>query len=116
MNDQEFIMQEPDWDEINKEIIAEQRKQESKDKAILEQIKQLVSPELFEQIQNEIDESENTVDYKIVDEPCGVFQDLSNDYDDEEVIKVWVNQSVGYCGDDFHGTFDVELPNGKYTG
>jgi hypothetical protein len=110
------MIEVPELDDVMAEIHAEEQERERKDKAILEQVKQLVTPGIFKQIQNEIVESDYTYDYEIVDTPSGVFQDLSNDYDDEEVIKVWVNQSVGYCGDDFHGTFDVELPNGKYTG
>lgn len=108
------MLEVPELDDVMAEIHAEEQEQERKDAAILEQIKQQVSPAIFKQIQNNIVESGYTYDYEIVDTPIGVFQDLSNDYDDEEVIKVWVNQSVGYFGDDYSGTVDVLLPDGKY--
>lgn len=114
MRDEDFIMQEPDWDEINKEIHTEELEQERKDKAVLEQVKQQVSPEIYQQIQNEIEESDHAYDFRIVDTPCGDFQDRSKEYGGDEFVKVWVDQYTGYFGDDFHGTVDVLLPDGKY--
>lgn len=114
MKDEDFIMQEPNWDEINAEIHAEEQERERKDKAVLEQVKQQVSTDIYQQIQSEIEESGYVHDFEIVDTPCGVFQDLSNEYEGNEIVKVWVNQSVGYFGDDFSGTVDVLLPDGKY--
>jgi hypothetical protein len=113
MEDEDFIMEEPEWDKINAEIHAEEQEQERKDKAILEQVKQQVSPTIYQQIQSEIEESGYTHDYRIVDAPKGDFQDRSNEYDDY-FLNMWVDQYSGYFGDDFHGTVDIELSEGKY--
>lgn len=46
----------------------------------------------------------------IVDEPKGKRQDADTDFFDH----VFVDQSCGIAGDDWHGTVYFPIPNGKY--
>lgn len=90
-------------------ITKEKNEEYAKDQAVLEKVRELVSDDVFENIEYELTESENPSNYRIVDEPVGDFQDTTP-------LKVWVDQNTGggYSGDSWYGTVCVELPNGKY--
>ena len=54
-------------------------------------------------------DSENYYGYIVVDNPVGKLQDYpENDY------LLYVDQSCGISGDDFHGTVCMSLPCEKY--
>ena len=91
------------------DISKEENKVYAKDQAVLEEVKKLVSSDIFKDIEYELAESENPSNYRIVDEPVGEHQD-STPFD------VWVDQNTGggYSGDSWYGTVCVDLSNGKY--
>ncbi len=89
------------------EWMKEQMEQEQKDKNLLYDITKFTDDTYFKDIEFELEESENTVNYKIVDEPVGLRQNEGN-------YNIWVNQSCGETGDDYSGTVCMKLPNGKY--
>ena len=61
--------------------------------------------EIYEWIKNNLDtEGLFFESMRIVDEPDG----------DEQGDGEYCDQSVGYCGDDFHGYYYFPLDNGKY--
>ena len=75
----------------------------------LEKIKKCVKPEHFKNILDEIEESENTSNYRIVNNPEGNEQ-----HNTEFGYTTWVYQTCGMCEDDYSGTVCIKLPNGKY--
>lgn len=95
--------------EVAAEIYAEEIEQERKDAELLGKVKSKVSEEIYKEIEFEINESGFVHDYKILDEPIGELQE-----DPERTLRVYVDQSCGYFGDDYHGTVCVSLPCGKY--
>lgn len=102
--------QEEDMARAEAEIQKERDEEYARDQKVWEEVKKIVTPAFFKLIEEEIQESEGGWDFKIVDEPEGVYQDSVDG------IKVWVNQTEngGYSGDSFSGTVSVELPNKKY--
>ncbi len=88
--------------------MKEEKIQYDKDQEVLKRIKECVSPEYFKDIEFELEESENPWNYRMVDVPVGSCQDGGGNY------QIWVDQSCGYCGDDYSGTVCMKLPNKKY--
>jgi hypothetical protein len=95
------------YDQMHREM-ADQRAQEN---AVLDQVKAMVSPEIFEQIQDELCDSGFTHSYLIADAPLGEPQDNSFG-----LGEVYVNQTTngGMSGDDYAGTMSMPLPDGQY--
>ena len=83
--------------------------QAAKNRPVLESVKAMVSPEVFAQVEAEIESAESTYDYEIVAEPSGYPQD--NDF---ALGDVYIDQSCGISGDDFSGTVALPLPDGRY--
>ena len=99
----------PTYASVMDDWMKEQLEQEKKDAEVLETIKQQVSAEQFENIKAELEEDENTSNYRIVYEPIGTPQHESDgDY------TIWINQSCGETGDDYSGTVCMKLKDGKY--
>lgn len=96
------------YDEAHKEYF-ESLDEIAKEKSdFLDKIKACVKPEHFQNILDEIEESENTGNYRIIDEPEGKPQ-----YNEEYGYTVWTYQTC--IGEDwYNGTVCVKLPNGKY--
>lgn len=89
----------------------EQEIQEKRDTVFLEQIKQEVSKEMWELIDESISESEGGSNFRIEDKPQGDFQDCN----EPEWFKEWVDQwAVGESGDSWAGQVYVELKKGRY--
>lgn len=87
----------------------DETKQYLKDQKLLEKIKDQTSFEEFDLIKGEVDLSENSSNFRIVDEPTGDLQE-------QDRVKVWVDQySVGESGDSFEGTVCMKLPDGKFV-
>lgn len=95
------------YDQMHREM-AEQRDQE---KAVLDQVRAMVSPEAFGEIVDAISDSGHTHSYLIASAPLGEPQD-----DDFSLGDVYVDQTTngGMSGDDFAGTMSMPLPDGRY--
>lgn len=95
------------YDEMHREM-AEQREQEN---AVLEQVKAMVSPKVFDQIKDTLSDSSYTHSYLIAAAPLGQPQDESFDLGD-----VYVDQTTngGMSGDDYAGTMSMPLPDGRF--
>lgn len=95
------------YDQMHRDI-AEQRDQE---RAMLEQVRAMVSPEAFGEIVAAISDSGHTHSYLIASAPLGEPQD-----DDFSLGNVYVDQTTngGMSGDDFAGTMSMPLPDGRY--
>ena len=97
------------YDEAHKEYFESLDKIAKEKSDFLDKIKACVELEYFQNILIEIEESENTGNYRIVDEPEGESQ-----YNSEFGYTVWIYQRRGECEDDYYGTVCVKLPNDKY--
>jgi len=95
------------YDKAMKQHQEAQNDQYNQDQILLNKIKGCVSPECFEDIKFELKESENTSNYKIVDEPIGSCQNEGN-YD------IWIDQRCGCSNDDYYGTVCMKLIDDKY--
>lgn len=81
----------------------------ARNEPVLAQVKTMVTPEVFAQIEEELEESGEVFDFAIVDQPAGLPQDNGFSLGD-----VLVDQSCGLDGDDFSGTVALPLPDGRY--
>lgn len=97
----------PTYTSVMDDWMKEQLEQENKDAEVLETIKQQVSAEQFENIKFELEESEHTSNYQIVDTPIGMPQC-------EEDYTLWINQSCGETGDNYSGTLCIKISDNKY--
>ncbi|CAD0264246.1 hypothetical protein DENIT_20135 [Pseudomonas veronii] len=82
-----------------------------KNKAVLDQVQALVSPEAFQQIKDTLCDSGYTHGYLIADRPLGEPQD-----DGFVLGDVYVDQTLngGFTGDDYAGTMSLPLQAGRY--
>lgn len=83
----------------------------AKNKAVLDQVQALVSPEAFQQIKDTLCDSGYTHGYLIADQPLGEPQD-----DGFVLGDVYVDQTLngGFSGDDYAGTMSMPLHAGRY--
>jgi hypothetical protein len=86
----------------------------AKNQAVLDQVRQLVTAPVFEQIKEALYDSDSTSthDYLIADAPLGVPQD-----EDWYLLgDVFVDQTTngGMSGDEFAGTMSLPLPDGRF--
>jgi hypothetical protein len=104
------VAEQLDFIKAGKALDKQELAQFKKDIKILESIKDQVLPEVFADIDYELEESEHYVNLRIIDEPDGKL-----DRKTETGYKVYVNQSsVGDSGDSWAGTVCIELPSDKY--
>lgn len=94
--------------EAHKEYFESIDEMEKEKDIFINKIKECVKPEHFQNILDEIEESENTGNYRIIDEPKGEPQ-----YNKEFGYTVWIYQ-IRISEDWYNGTVCVKLPNGKY--
>lgn len=97
------------YEEAQKEYLESIDEMAKEKSDFLDKIKACVKPEHFQNILDEIEESENTGNYRIIDEPEGEPQ-----YNEEFGYTVWAYQRCGVCEDSYYGTVCVKLPNDKY--
>ena len=102
------IEEQRKYDEAHKEYFESIDEMEREKEVFLNKIKECVKPEHFQNILDEIEESENTGNYRITDEPKGEPQ-----YNKEFDYTVWIYQ-IRMGEDWYNGTVCVKLPNGKY--
>ena len=93
----------------------EYRQNEANKIAVLNELKQKVTPEYLEAINQWLEDPDNGIwgDLEITDKPIGEWQDESSDYWDT-LKGMYVNQSCGYAGDDYHGTLEIKLPQNEF--
>ena len=93
----------------------ESKKEKENTELVLCEIEKLVSGEYLKAINAFLSDDENGIwgGLKIVEEPIGEWQDEYQDNDEANywnVLKgMFVNQSCGYSGDDYHGTLEVKI-------
>lgn len=95
-----------DYDAAMDSIAALENEQYRKDVLLIRSVKKTIPKKLFKKLSTEIYESESYSNFRILPEPVGEFQGGDR--------NVWVDQYVGYFGDDFHGTVCFELPDKTY--
>jgi hypothetical protein len=110
--DKQFDHMKKIMDDYNTEMIRLENEQTEKDNKVLDDVKLLVSEEIFEDIKIVLEESENVYDFSIEDKPIGEFQKENYDYLD----GIWVNQTTngGYIGDEFAGNVSIKIDENKY--
>lgn len=97
-----------DYKEAEKHIEAERTEQYHKDVQLIRDLKKKLPKKLFNFIAVALHESENWDKLEIVDNPTGKYQQ------ETKHSGMWVDQYVGYCGDDYSGYCYVKLPDEKY--
>ena len=102
-----------EMDKAWKEIAEAEKEQQEKEILVLEEVKAVVTPEMFEEIESCLVDSDNTYGYKITDKPQGEFQQ-EDEY--PALGGIWVDQTTngGMAGDDFAGTISIKLGENKY--
>jgi len=102
-----------DLDVLQREMLQIEEERLKKYNKILEYVKSKVSSEIFQDILFSIKMSENTMDYKIVNEPAGTFQ---KDDEFEFLDGYWVNQTVngGFVGDEYAGDIYIKIDENEY--
>ena len=105
---QEYLI----FSEVMKEVETFETKQNIKDAEILKQVKEKVSPVLYQDILDCFDDFGVCTDFHITDKPIGKYQKE----DCEELIGLWVNQTTngGYTGDTFAGTISIQIGENEY--
>ena len=86
---------------------------------ILTEISIYTNDEYLNCINEWLKDEENGIwgNLKIVDKPIGEWQNEKNEFEESywDILKgMYVNQSCGWTGDDYNGTLEIKLPNGKY--
>lgn len=102
----------PDEMRTHQEAMAREMDElHAKNKAVLEQVQALVSPEAFLQIEDTLSDSGNTHSYLIADSPLGDPQN-----DGFVLGDVYYDQTMdgGISGDSYAGTMSMPLQAGQY--
>lgn len=86
---------------------------------ILIEISDYTDDDYLKCIKEWLEDEENGIwgNLKIVDKPIGEWQNEKNEFEESywDILKgMYVNQSCGWTGDDYSGTLEIKLPNGKY--
>jgi hypothetical protein len=83
------------------------------DKIILNYTKGIVSKDFFNDINFLIAKCDEAYDFTIEKKSIGIYQ---KDEDLTTIRGYYVNQATngGYIGDDFEGTINIELPDGRF--
>lgn len=97
-------------DAMNDYYAKESEKQAKNEKEVFYILKQTLCEDFITDIHDCINDCEGGYDFIIVDKPCGDFQEENYDF----IKHIYVDQSCGYCGDDYYGEVYIPLPNNKY--
>ena len=91
--------------------IEHERAEEAKRQSVLEEVRRIVSDEVYSEIVAELTEDGYTFDYIIASAPIGREQD-----DGAAWGKHFVNQTTNgsYTGDEFAGTVSIPLGDGRF--
>lgn len=104
------MTEEEIWEDYQQAMLEESQREEANTIKVLNEVAEIVTPEYLEAIQQWLDDVDNGIygGLKITDKPIGEWQDESSDYWDT-LKGMYVNQSCGYTGDDYHGTLEIKL-------
>ncbi|MVW92432.1 hypothetical protein FCL53_10695 [Elizabethkingia meningoseptica] len=109
------------YQDYQRALVEEEINNKSENESLLSELSKIVTSGYLSAIKDWMSNVENGIYgvVKIVDKPCGVWQDEECEYSDNSnywtVLKgQYVNQSCGYTGDDYSGTLEIKLPNGKF--
>lgn len=107
-----------DYSDMNdKQLYEEMRAVEEeinrKNQAVLDQVAEKVSKEVFDEIQELLNDDMNAQGFMIVDHPKGKLQDVD---EFPAMGGYWCDQTTngGYSGDEFAGTCSVKLNDKEY--
>lgn len=95
------------------------RKERVNNDIVLSAIRPLVDDDYFKAIGDWLIDEENGIwgGLKVVTSTVGEWQNESNDYNHKywEILKgMYVSQSCGMAGDDYHGTLEINIVDGVY--
>lgn len=93
------------------EVRTEEEAQIEKDKSVMIQVESMVSSKEFEEIKNELADSDLVYDFSIVDKPNGDIQEAQHEF--EHGFK-YVDQSCGYSCDDYYGTVCIPVSKTQF--
>ncbi|WP_407475234.1 hypothetical protein [Elizabethkingia anophelis] len=109
------------YQDYQRALIEEDMKNKSDNEALLNELSKIVTSGYLSAIKDWMSDVDNGIygAIKIVDKPYGTWQNEECEYLDNSnywtVLKgQYVNQSCGYTGDDYSGTLEINLPNGKF--
>jgi len=96
---------------MEKQMMEEMTKESQRQQDVLAAIKEVVKPEVYDEIITEIQSDGYTFDFKIADAPIGTEQD-----DGASWGKHFVNQTTngGFTGDEYAGTVSIPLGDGRF--
>lgn len=102
--------------EYHELMIQESQERQRQIKETLALVKPLVSNKYYVAITDWIKDEENGIwgKLEIVSKPKGEWQDEGNFDYWAELKGMYVDQYVGYCGDDYSGYLAIKLPNKQY--
>lgn len=100
-------------DKCMKEYAEDCNKQLLKDAEVFSQVRTLVTDEVYGEIMQSMEETDNVYGLSIVNKPIGEFQ--KEDYF-KSLSGQWVDQAIsgGYTGDEFAGTVCIQIAKDKY--
>lgn len=79
-----------------------------RDARILKRLRKIVSPEVYNAIQDYLEDAGDCWGFDITrDHGTGTHQDESYDY--PLTPDIYIDQSVGYCGDDYYGYIWIKI-------
>ena len=107
--------QQRQYDEAMESLIAYDNEQHEKKMKILDQIKESVSKELYDDILHVIEESDQTDRFEITEEAPDK-KHYQKETETEELEGIYVNQyqNGGYEGDSFAGQVWIKFIDNKY--
>ena len=98
-------------------MLEENAQRQKNIKETLALVKPLVSDKHYVAIIDWIKDEENGIwgNLEIVNKPKGEWQDeTEEDTYWDELKGMYIDQYVGYCGDDYSGYLAIKLPNKQY--
>lgn len=97
-------------DAMNEYYTEEAERHAKNQKEIFDILKETLCDDFIKDIYECVEECDGGYDFKIVDNPCGDFQEEGWDF----IKHIYVDQSCGVCGDDYYGEVYIPLPENKY--
>jgi len=89
---------------------VEAERQAKNEKEVFDELEKSLCKDFLLDIKNCIKDCDGGYDLKIVNKPRGSFQKENYDF----IKHIYVDQSCGYCEDDYYGEVYIPLPDNKY--
>jgi hypothetical protein len=111
-----MIMTEQEISDYRNDMIQENEKRQRNIKETLDIIKNLVENKYYIAITEWLADKENGIwgNLEVVTKPKGEWQEEGDFGYWDQLKGMYVDQYVGYCGDDYSGFISVRLPNNNY--